>query len=82
MPAPETNPFGGKDAPHGVILKVVPTDICDPISTSSAPHHCSSGSVSRMLPESDLTPRQIAPTADGQRNISGPSTNIWLSATL
>src|SRR6202521_340445 len=28
MPASETNPFGGKDAPHGVILKVVTTNIC------------------------------------------------------
>ncbi len=28
MPASETNPYGGKDAPHGVILKVVTTNIC------------------------------------------------------
>jgi glutathione-independent formaldehyde dehydrogenase len=28
MPKSETDPFGGKDAPHGVILKVVPTNIC------------------------------------------------------
>jgi glutathione-independent formaldehyde dehydrogenase len=28
MPASETNPFGGKDAPHGVILKLVTTNIC------------------------------------------------------
>ena len=28
MPASETNPFGGKDAPHGVILKVITTNIC------------------------------------------------------
>ncbi len=28
MPAGEDNPFGGKDAPHGVILKVVSTNIC------------------------------------------------------
>jgi glutathione-independent formaldehyde dehydrogenase len=28
MPASETDPFGGKDAPHGVILKVVTTNIC------------------------------------------------------
>jgi len=28
MPASETNPFGGKEAPHGVILKVVTTNIC------------------------------------------------------
>jgi glutathione-independent formaldehyde dehydrogenase len=28
MPKSETNPFGGKDAPHGVILKVVTTNIC------------------------------------------------------
>jgi glutathione-independent formaldehyde dehydrogenase len=28
MPAGETNPFGGKDAPHAVILKVVTTNIC------------------------------------------------------
>jgi len=28
MPASESNPFGGKDAPHGVILKVVTTNIC------------------------------------------------------
>src|SRR5262252_7718728 len=28
MPASETNPFGGKDAPHGVILKIVSTNIC------------------------------------------------------
>src|SRR5437879_13481552 len=26
MPASETNPFGGKDAPHGVILKVLTTN--------------------------------------------------------
>ena len=25
MPASETHPFGGKDAPHGVILKLVTT---------------------------------------------------------
>ena len=30
MPASESNPFGGKDAPHGVILKVVTTNICGP----------------------------------------------------
>jgi len=28
MPASETNPYGGKDAPHGVILKIVTTNIC------------------------------------------------------
>src|SRR5512142_2698251 len=28
MPKSETDPFGGKDAPHGVILKVVTTNIC------------------------------------------------------
>jgi glutathione-independent formaldehyde dehydrogenase len=28
MPASETSPFDGKDAPHGVILKVVTTNIC------------------------------------------------------
>ena len=28
MPASEDNPFGGKDAPHGVILKIVSTNIC------------------------------------------------------
>ena len=28
MPAAEDNPFGGKDAPHGVILKIVSTNIC------------------------------------------------------
>ena len=28
MPASESNPYGGKDAPHGVILKVVTTNIC------------------------------------------------------
>ena len=28
MPAAEGNPFGGKDAPHGVILKIVSTNIC------------------------------------------------------
>src|SRR6202789_2047347 len=28
MPKSETDPFGGKDAPHGVILKVVVTNIC------------------------------------------------------
>src|SRR5947199_2010967 len=28
MPASETNPFGGKDAPHGVILRVVTTNVC------------------------------------------------------
>ena len=28
MPAAEDKPFGGKDAPHGVILKVVSTNIC------------------------------------------------------
>src|SRR5881227_1146062 len=28
MPASETNPFGGKEAPHGVILKIVTTNIC------------------------------------------------------
>src|SRR6187399_1756398 len=28
MPASETDPFGGKDAPHGVILKIVTTNIC------------------------------------------------------
>src|SRR5580765_3694985 len=28
MPKGETDPFGGKDAPHGVILKVVTTNIC------------------------------------------------------
>jgi glutathione-independent formaldehyde dehydrogenase len=28
MPKSETNPFGGKEAPHGVILKVVTTNIC------------------------------------------------------
>src|SRR5258708_37785939 len=28
MPKSELDPFGGKDAPHGVILKVVATNIC------------------------------------------------------
>jgi glutathione-independent formaldehyde dehydrogenase len=28
MPKSETDPYGGKDAPHGVILKVVTTNIC------------------------------------------------------
>ena len=28
MPAGEDKPFGGKDAPHGVILKIVSTNIC------------------------------------------------------
>src|SRR5665213_887483 len=28
MPQSEMDPFGGKDAPHGVILKVVTTNIC------------------------------------------------------
>jgi glutathione-independent formaldehyde dehydrogenase len=28
MPKSETDPFGGKDAPHGVILKIVSTNIC------------------------------------------------------
>src|ERR1700756_946229 len=28
MPASETDPFGGKDDPHGVILKIVTTNIC------------------------------------------------------
>jgi glutathione-independent formaldehyde dehydrogenase len=28
MPASEADPYGGKDAPHGVILKVVTTNIC------------------------------------------------------
>jgi glutathione-independent formaldehyde dehydrogenase len=28
MPASETDPFGGKDAPHGVILKIITTNIC------------------------------------------------------
>ncbi len=28
MPKSETDPFGGKDAPHGVILKMVTTNIC------------------------------------------------------
>src|SRR6201981_3545780 len=28
MPKSETDPFGGKDAPHGVILKIVTTNIC------------------------------------------------------
>src|SRR6201993_1689710 len=28
MPKSESDPFGGKDAPHGVILKVVSTNIC------------------------------------------------------
>ncbi len=28
MPASETDPFGGKEAPHGVILKIVTTNIC------------------------------------------------------
>jgi len=28
MPKSETDPFGGRDAPHGVILKVVTTNIC------------------------------------------------------
>src|SRR2546427_12322401 len=27
MPKSETDPFGGKDAPHGVILKIVTTNI-------------------------------------------------------
>lgn len=28
MPASETDPYGGKDAPHAVILKIVSTNIC------------------------------------------------------
>src|ERR1700752_1358205 len=28
MPKSETDPFRGKDAPHGVILKIVTTNIC------------------------------------------------------
>src|SRR5512147_1874341 len=28
MPKSESDPFGGKEAPHGVILKVVSTNIC------------------------------------------------------
>jgi glutathione-independent formaldehyde dehydrogenase len=28
MPASESDPYGGKDAPHGVILKIVTTNIC------------------------------------------------------
>src|SRR6195952_4133505 len=28
MPKSESDPFGGKDAPHGVILKLVATNIC------------------------------------------------------
>src|SRR6476660_3143102 len=28
MPKSETDPVGGKDAPHGVILKIVATNIC------------------------------------------------------
>jgi glutathione-independent formaldehyde dehydrogenase len=28
MPKSETDPFGGKDAPHGIILKIVTTNIC------------------------------------------------------
>jgi glutathione-independent formaldehyde dehydrogenase len=28
MPRSESDPFGGKDAPHGVILKIVTTNIC------------------------------------------------------
>src|SRR6266700_4259943 len=28
MPKSESDPFGGKDAPHGVILKIVTTNIC------------------------------------------------------
>ena len=28
MPKSESDPFGGKDAPHGVILKIVSTNIC------------------------------------------------------
>src|SRR5260370_38043751 len=28
MPKSESDPFGGKDAPHGVILKEVTTNIC------------------------------------------------------
>ena len=28
MPNGETDPFGGKDAPHGVILKIITTNIC------------------------------------------------------
>jgi glutathione-independent formaldehyde dehydrogenase len=28
MPASESNPYGGKDAPHGAILKIVTTNIC------------------------------------------------------
>jgi glutathione-independent formaldehyde dehydrogenase len=28
MPKSESEPFGGKDAPHGVILKIVTTNIC------------------------------------------------------
>src|SRR4051812_2382474 len=28
MPKSESDPFGGKDAPHGVVLRVVSTNIC------------------------------------------------------
>ncbi len=28
MPKSESDPFGGEDAPHGVILKIVTTNIC------------------------------------------------------
>src|SRR5436305_12627778 len=28
MPKSETDPVGGKDAPHGIILKIVTTEIC------------------------------------------------------
>src|SRR5450755_4368442 len=28
MPKSESDPFGGKDAPHGVILKIITTNIC------------------------------------------------------
>jgi len=81
IPAPETNPFGGKDAPHGVTRKVVPTDIGGSDQhivrgRTTAPR----GSVSRMLPESDLAPRQTAPNRAWEKKPSVVCpTNIWLS---
>jgi hypothetical protein len=36
MPKSETDPFGGKDAPHGVILKIVTRISAAPINTWSA----------------------------------------------
>ena len=44
MPKSETDPFGGKDAPHGVILKIVTTNICGSRPAHGArPHHRPAG---------------------------------------